>query len=437
MSFFEKIVNYLSNKSAEKLLKFDKDTAKLRKSVSVPNQLFEFEAKRNLERFKLEENLQPANWLTDAAKRAKQISIATHALKFTHTDAKGSSIYNTSYYGDHIWNNYYLSTAALSTIQTDIVGNAAALDVGKLLQIEHEGKSLIDYISSGDSSLLRHFASSETQLSEWMHGFLQVLRPKILSSHTLAKQIYFPINDHKYHLLSPIFASSLAQALYNHIYQSRYSESAKAARKSKRENKYSTDIIKSYPNLVVQTFGGTKPQNVSQLNSARGGKVYLFNCAPPIWNSNIKAPRKNFISKYFDPLVRTQIKDLKNLLLSMRYKNKNKTNRDRRFDHVEELINNLLFYAAQIQSLPPGWSADTNLPKEQQLWLDPGRAEIDEEFKKNFQKMEWMQAITNEFAHWLNQKLRHKYLNMGDPEYDAWRKQLLKSMDGLREKLEV
>lgn len=436
----ELIAAYLKNKADEKLSKFDKETAKLRKSVSAaPDQLAELEVKRNLERFKLEENLQPTNWLTDAAKRAKQISIATHALKFTHTDAKGSSICNMSYYGDHVWNNSYLNTATLRTIPTDIVGNAAALDVAKLLQIEHEGESLIAFISRGDSSPLRPFATSEIQLSEWMNGFLQVLQPKVLSSHTLAKQIYFPINDTEYHLLSPLFASSLAQAFFNRIHHNRYSESAKKARKAKRENKFSTEIITHYPDLMVQTFGGTKPQNVSQLNSVRGGKTYLFNCAPPTWNSNIKAPRKDFINKYFDPLVKTQIKDLKNFLLSMNYKNrnKNKANRDQRFDHVEELINSLLFYAAQIQDLPPGWSAFSTLPENQQLWLDPGRAEIDEEFKKKFKKMEWMEEITKEFARWLNQKLRHKYLNMGDPEYNSWRKQLLEKLVGLREKLGV
>ena len=433
----ELIVTYLKDKATEKLLKFDKETAKLRKSFSVSNELADFEAQRNLERFKLEENLQPVNWLTDAAKRAKQISFVTHALKFTHTDAKGSSIYNTSYYGDHIWNNSYLSTAVLSTVQTDVVGNAAVLDVGKLLQIEHEGESLIAYILRGDTSPLQPFATSEAQLSEWMLGFLQVLRPKMLSSHTLAKQIYFPINDNEYHLLGPLFASSLAQTVYQRIHHNRYGESAKEARKAKRENKYSTDIISYYPHLVLQTFGGTKPQNVSQLNSVRGGKVYLFNCAPPIWDAKVKTPKKDFISKYYAPLVKTEIKNLKNFLLGMRHKNKNMSNREQRFDHVEELIDNLLFHAAHIQNLPSGWSKDANLPEAQQLWLDPGRAKFDEDFKKNFQKKEWIDEIAKEFAHWLNKKLQHKFLILGGPEYTTWRKQLLERLIDLKEQLEV
>ncbi len=435
----ELIVTYLKDKATEKLLKFDKETARLRKSFSVPNELAEFEAQRNLKRFKLEESLHPVNWLTDAAKRAKQINLATHILKFTHSqiDVKGGGVYNFGYFGNHIWNNSYLSTAVLSIVITDIFGNAAALDVGKLLQIEYEGKTLIDYISCGDSSPLQSLATSENQLSEWMHGFRQVLQPKRLSSHTLAKQIYFPINDNGYHLLNPLFASSLAQIVYNHIHHSRYGELAKETRKAKRENKYSTETVTHYPNLIIQTFGGTKPQNVSQLNSARKGKVYLFSCAPPAWDSKINPPKKNFISKYYSLSVRTQIKDLRNFLLSMRYKNKNVSNREQRFDHVEELIDNLLFCAAQIKFLPSGWSKYTNLPEAQQLWLDPGRAEFDEDFKKNFQKKEWIDEIAKEFSHWLNQKLNHKHLNMGNPEYNAWRKQLLDKLVDLKEQLEV
>jgi len=34
----------------------------------------------------------PANWIPDAARRVGQIQQVTHALKFTHPDARGSSL---------------------------------------------------------------------------------------------------------------------------------------------------------------------------------------------------------------------------------------------------------------------------------------------------------------------------------------------------------
>ncbi len=142
--------------------------------------------------------------------------MVTHALKFIHTDAKGSSIYAAAMVNSSDEeNSHYVSTASIpSSIKIDVVGNAAALDVASLLQLEQNGESLIAVIARGDSSALQPFAESENQLSEWMNGFQQVLIPKELSSHTLAKQLYFPVGDNEYHLLSPLFASSLVQELY-------------------------------------------------------------------------------------------------------------------------------------------------------------------------------------------------------------------------------
>jgi CRISPR-associated protein Csy1 len=69
---------------------------------------------------------QPRTWLTDAARRAGQISLVTHAAKFTHGDAKSSSIYcETTDEG-------YLSTATLASVATMLsetplwMGKAAA-----------------------------------------------------------------------------------------------------------------------------------------------------------------------------------------------------------------------------------------------------------------------------------------------------------------------
>ena len=78
----------------------------------------------------------PITWLTDAAKRAKQISLATHAAKFTHSDAKASSILVSDVNSESI---AYMITASLKNKAIDAVGNAAALDVAKLLKISVGG----------------------------------------------------------------------------------------------------------------------------------------------------------------------------------------------------------------------------------------------------------------------------------------------------------
>lgn len=160
------------------------------------------------ERQELEARYLPRNWLTDAAKRAGQIKLVTHGAKFSHGDSKASSFYlETSA------NESYLNTASLANVATDAIGNAAALDVAKLLQTDVNGDSLLASLKRGDYQALSTFAEDKVQLELWVAGFSQAWTTGRPSSHKLAKQIYFPVAD-GYHLLCPLFSSSLAQAMY-------------------------------------------------------------------------------------------------------------------------------------------------------------------------------------------------------------------------------
>lgn len=102
---------------------------------------------------------EPKNWMTDAAHRASQTTIATHALKFTPPSAKGSNVLAFSS-GNK---SCYLSTDALVECCSDAVGNAATLDVAKLLQLEVEGKTLTSSLASGEYSILDPLADKEKQ----------------------------------------------------------------------------------------------------------------------------------------------------------------------------------------------------------------------------------------------------------------------------------
>ncbi len=136
----DKIARYIQDRASDKLQKFDKDIEKEQRDILDTILLAELDAKNQAKRKELESSFLPSRWLTGAAKRAKQISIVTHALKFTHTLAEGSSIYRLSGNDQTHLNDHYLSTSSLQSIETDIVGNAAALDVGSLLQLKHNGE---------------------------------------------------------------------------------------------------------------------------------------------------------------------------------------------------------------------------------------------------------------------------------------------------------
>ena len=354
--------------------------------------------------------------------------MVTHALKFTHSDAKGTSIFSKKTSSQE---KAYLTTSQLIKTQVDVVGNAAALDVAGLLQLEVNGESLITAIASDNPAPFKTFAENEEQAWEWLQGFKAALVDKELSSHKLAKQLYFPINTDSYHLLSPLYSSALSQELYERIATSRFSEDAKATRKAKRDEKYSANIAIDYPNIAVQTFGGTKPQNVSLLNSKRGGKTYLLSCQPPVWQVQQKPPshHKDAFWNEFDRRAWRTVKALKDYLIKVIARDSTKDIRNVRAEYVDELIGILLQYAAEIQQMKEfaGWSAESALSLAEQLWLDPLRN--DAEFQQQRSEKDWPQEIAKNFALWLNHKLKDDQLVMGDVEYREWLTECLQELN--------
>ncbi|MHA7845076.1 type I-F CRISPR-associated protein Csy1 [Serratia sp. D1N4] len=362
-------------------------------------------------------------WLTDAAKRAKQISLVTHALKFTHGDAKGSGVLDAR---ESTVAKGYLSTLALNQLETDAIGNAAALDVAKLLQLTVNGASVADCIAQDDISPFAPFTADLQQLEEWLAGFKLALVDKNLSSHTLAKQIFFPITKQDYHLLSPLFPSSLAHEIYGRIGQSRFGEQAKEIREAKKAGKYHAELQVSYPGTAIQSYGGSKPQNISILNSMRGGKMLLLSCAPPNWRGCLTPPSGTDIlySSEFNRRTWQQVNQLKNYLLSVAEKESTLEIRQQRGRCVLALVDTLLNYASEIQFLTElaGWSShpDCKLPDAQRIWLDPHNPSA--EFQQQRSKNAWPGEIAKQFAYWLNKKLEHKRMTFAQAESQAWQK---------------
>lgn len=357
----------------------------------------------------------PASWLDSASKRASQISVATHVLKYTHSDAKGTNIYakTGSFPGDHI--SRYVSTDALYKVPEDVVGNAAAMDVAGLLHLEVNGVTFLDLMAKGDSSPLAPFADSETRLQLWMNGFKSILFDRELSSHTLAKQVYFPVEEGKYHLLAPLYASSLSQALYDRVKEDRFGEKAKDAREHRKKGEYSDTIIVDYPDLAIQTFGGTKPQNISRLNSLRGGKSYLLRSAPPVWKSVKRPPiKKNAFWKEYERRVIPILRKFKHYLTTVRNLDSNFEIRNQIHAYVDQLLDWLLLTAAEIQSMEPGWSKASEAPLHERLWLDPLR----DDFKDTRCKEEWKEGISSHFATWVIQKIEDANLKFNDMNHE-------------------
>jgi len=377
---------------------------------------------------------QPAAWIDDAARRVAQIQAVTHSLKPIHPDARGTNLYRPP---GALRAHAEIGTHALGAVfADDVVGNAAALDVYKFLKIDVEGKTLLEWMLVGDPALAEALSLDPAQSEAWMEAFTGLTRPRSdnAASHARAKQLYWltgddPSDDNHYHLLAPLYASSLAHAVFRTINEDRFSEAVKDARKARRENREHEIGFHEYPNLATQKLGGTKPQNISQLNSERGGNNYLLGSLPPRWRSRTRV-NPWLVESLFPRFghrndVRAAVQTLRDFLLADPEKNVETRNRVERY--FDTLVDELIIFASELQAgLPVGWSADERcrLVDEERLWLDPGRVETDDEFRERWLWMEWPDQIGKRFGNWLNSQLDKK-LSVGEAEARQWRRELL------------
>lgn len=383
-------------------------------------------------------------WINDAANRilssmkgGNPIKLTTHTLKPINPDAQGANLFFEAL--GHKCSTL-VSTRAVGDRPIDVVGNAAyRLNEYKFLLLKlSSGERLLDLVLKKDAAFAKAIGEDEQHGQELADVFSNVIQP-VKSSHTRAKQLYWLVGDdaadiendaENFHLLAPLYATSLAHLVFQTINHDRFSEEAKEARKAKREGKYAEHSVHSYPNLAAQKMGGTKPQNISQLNSERGGNNYLLASMPPSWNVRDIRPPLKVASVFSHPGVfdsrsdvRSLVKDLKQFLET------NPTSdmhtRDLRDDYTAMLMDELALFAMQMHSLPAGWSDDEKceLSVEEIYWLDPGRAEEDIAFREARNSVEWADDIRHRFASWLNTALDGK-LPLGDVEFRHWKKAL-------------
>jgi CRISPR-associated protein Csy1 len=412
------IEDFLMGRRDDKLEKLEKQLEKLKPDdptrIETREQLFE--------------QFTPAVWLEDAARRVRQIQAVTHSLKPVHPDAKGTNLYclpstlcALDVVGSHCLGDNFSG---------DVVGNAAALDVYKFLKQPYAGRTLLDLSVAGDADLAIALCDDPAKAQIWMHAFASLIEARgRVASHTLAKQLYWQISDDPYadasfHVLAPLYASSFAHRVFETLQDDRFSDAAKAAREAKKANTFSERPVREYPQLALQQLGGTKPQNISQLNSERRGNNSLLASLPPVWRSVDLTPLHHTDSIFHRfsrrPSVRQNLNTLRNFLKAE--PKRNMETRDKRAAWVHFLIDEFLQFTAELRSLEPGWSQSSacRLGEAESRWLDPdGMAQIDAELSRS-PIMDVSEQISASFANWLNAQLRDQ-LPMGDPEFLAWR----------------
>lgn len=384
------------------------------------------------ERSELHAQFQHAVWIDDAARRVGQIQGVTHSLKPIHPDAKGTNLYCApATLTPHTQVGSHNLGADFSG---DVVGNAAALDVHKFLKLTHQSRTLLDLMLTRDPDLSLALSTDPVQASAWIDAFAGIVEPRgKVASHTLAKQLYWlvgenPLDDGDYHLLAPLYASSLAHRVFETVNEHRFGDAAKVARQARREGLFTEQVVHEYRQMAVQKLGGTKPQNISQLNSERGGNNYLLASLPPLWKVGTVRPLLQIDSMFRRyegrPEVRRTVKALLEFFKSPAFltpgqasKHENDTARD---DLVGVLIDELFQFTAELRTLAPGWSQlpDCLLSASEMHWLDPEGADSQSTAPWQADRAD---EVGKTFARWLNDILRINKLPVADAEYQHWR----------------
>ena len=370
-----------------------------------------------------------ATWIDAAAGRVQALQVVTHTLKPIHPDAKGTNLFcrplalaSHSAVGSHCLGSDFKSDVSVT--------NAAHLDVHQFLKLAHHDRTLLDLMLANDPDMAAALSDDPAQAEAWIAAFTAIVEPRgKLASHTNAKQLYWlagedPMNDADYHLLAPLFASSLAHRVFQTINEDRFGEAAKEARQARREGLFAQQPVHEYPQLAVQKLGGTKPQNISQLNSERVGINYLLASLPPIWISADAKPLLGTDSMFPAYGRRPAVREGMKVLLAFLKTDPDRTQETREYrdELVNALANELLQFAAELGSLPPGWSQlpECRLSAAEKHFLDPGGVLGTAREAGVAPPADSADEVSESFANWLNARLRDP-LPMGDPEYLHWR----------------
>ena len=380
----------------------------------------------------------PQTWIADAAKRVSQIQQVTHAIKFSHPDAKGSSLSSA---GNQKAGDFTVGSHTLTdTLPPDVIGNATALGVYKFLRLEVNGQSLLDRAIAQDPALAAALSDDADLAGEWMAAFATLPEPNgPPASHKLAKQLYWPLGDGSYHLLAPLFPTALAHTVWAGIREDRFSDEAKAAREAKRENRAHPQGYREYPNLAIQKFGSTQPQNISQLNTERRGENWLLPSLPPTWQSDsIRPPffTESIFARRFPKRfeVKRLTQALSEFLKRVAKVDNNIHIKSAQAKLVSDIFAELFQFAAELHELDAGWSQDERcrLNAAEQCWLDPKRAVMDEEFAGRWLSGKWQDEICLYFGNWLNAAISTEQTPMGQAESEAWQTKLRDELSMIR-----
>jgi CRISPR-associated protein Csy1 len=377
-----------------------------------------------------DEDFSLAVWLSNAAKRAWQLSLASHPSTFSHPRAKTTNIIAESTFAK----DGLLRSGNVATV-LDVYGNAAALDVYAFLNLKMEdGQTILHHLESKSLFIKEQLDISETPFLEIENGLLAIKYGdnSTVKTSNKVKQVYFPVDSViKYHLLSILTPADIMYKLKGRIRDLHFSESTKEARKAKSENNVHETGFSEVFGLSVIGYGGAQPQNISVLNFQNRGEAYLLSSVPPgLSDRRIQPPRVDFFTNSLWPkLFQDDFQKFHEQLVA----DANNVHVRRRRDyHIRAIIYQVVDRLWLIRTLESGWSESDNyqrLPGYQKIWLDQAYEKTRED------DLTWFDTVQKELARWFASTYRKlldtKALTLGDEQLPHIRKIISECEGGL------
>ena len=311
--------------------------------------------------------------------------------------------------------------------QSDISANAAVIGTANLLlKGLEDGQSVISHLSANTDLVRQELSSFSISYDKLRSQLLSAALPDVPeNTDGRLKQVYFPIADGQYHLLSLMSSSSLLFSIKQKI---RHMEEERFEARKSNEGSY-----EQIHGLTCVGFGGTKPQNISVLNAMNRGQVYLLPCMPPELSADkARKPHRDFFSEtlraqswrdQFERLQKKFLLDRNNIEI-----------RQRIGETLEDIIEEVLRYALILKQLQGGWSdaAGYALPMEQKIWLDAAYLE------KKETDTDWMKVVAARMGDWICRNydyyIKEQHITFGDAELVYFRKvaaEVLAESEGL------
>ena len=369
-------------------------------------------------------------WLPDAAKRVSQLSMVSHPSKFSHPSAKTSSVIAQVKSAQ----DGYLRSGNVH-YPLDVFGNAAAMDVYKFLSLSlTEDSTVLTGFEKDDQNLKNLIEKSSLDFASLKQAFL-VIKNDDASSKTdhLVKQVYFPLENNEYHLLSILTPSGLITRLKQSIDQLRFSDATKEAKEKRKKNEHDAEGYADIFDLTVTAYGGTQPQNVSVLNSQNAGRAYLLSSCPPVLEKRtVRLPKTDFFAQClyrknfqdsFIQLHKFMQLDLNNIDIRTAIRN-----------IIQFVIDQVLLQGFKIREYySEGWSQQdyyASLPKLQRVWLDQIYVTQRED------DSEWRNELSDDIARWIlrsYEKVINDAFKLGTGEINEVKQRVEKSLQQAKE----